>query len=61
MNVMVYVRGSMEDYDNWASFVGDEGWSAASMQGYMRKHQVRSVTNQPETLVLTRATDFRTC
>ncbi|CAG7954004.1 unnamed protein product [Penicillium salamii] len=39
MNVMVYVRGSMEDYDNWASFVGDEGWSAASMQGYMRKHQ----------------------
>ncbi|CAG7922512.1 unnamed protein product [Penicillium olsonii] len=39
MNVMVYVRGSMEDYDNWASFVGDEGWSAESMQRYMRKHQ----------------------
>ncbi|KAK9852252.1 hypothetical protein MYU51_008653 [Penicillium brevicompactum] len=39
MNAMGYVRGSTEDYDNWASLVGDDGWSAESMQRYMRKHQ----------------------
>jgi choline dehydrogenase-like flavoprotein len=46
MNVMVYVRGSLQDYDNWASFVGDDGWSGASMMHYMRKHQVCSMIDQ---------------
>jgi choline dehydrogenase-like flavoprotein len=40
MNIMVYVRGSLQDYDNWATFAGDDGWAATSMQRYMRKHQV---------------------
>jgi choline dehydrogenase-like flavoprotein len=43
MNVMVYVRGSLQDYDDWASLVGDAGWAAASMQRYMRKHQVSGI------------------
>ncbi|CAG8933952.1 unnamed protein product [Penicillium salamii] len=39
INYMMYVRGSLQDYDDWAELVGDEGWSAETMQGYMRKHQ----------------------
>ncbi|KAL4863618.1 hypothetical protein BDV12DRAFT_201934 [Aspergillus spectabilis] len=39
INYMMYVRGSLQDYDNWAELAGDEGWSAKSMQQYMRKHQ----------------------
>lgn len=37
---MIYVRGSVQDYDDWAALTGDEGWSAEHMQQYMRKHQV---------------------
>lgn len=43
MNVMVYVRGSLQDYDNWATLAGDNGWAATSMQRYMRKHQVGNI------------------
>ncbi|KAJ6103829.1 hypothetical protein N7486_004051 [Penicillium sp. IBT 16267x] len=39
INYMMYVRGSLQDYDDWASLVDDEGWSAESMQKYMRIHQ----------------------
>ncbi|KAI2701349.1 CAZyme family AA3 [Penicillium roqueforti] len=39
MNYMIYVRGSTQDYDDWAELVGDDGWSAKHMQQYMRKHQ----------------------
>lgn len=52
MNAMGYVRGSTEDYDNWASLVGDDGWSAESMQRYMRKHQVRHVIYEQDSLSL---------
>lgn len=48
MNVMFYVRGSMQDYDDWASIVGDEGWSGSSMQQYMRRHQVCDTVIQNE-------------
>lgn len=41
INYMMYVRGSLQDYDDWAALAGDEGWSAKVMQQYMRKHQVR--------------------
>jgi len=37
---MMYVRGSSQDYDNWAALAKDEGWSAKVMNEYMRKHQV---------------------
>lgn len=37
---MMYVRGSKQDYDDWAVLAEDEGWSAEIMQRYMRKHQV---------------------
>jgi len=40
INYMMYVRGSLQDYDDWAELAGDEGWSAASMKQYMRKHEV---------------------
>ncbi|KAJ5952979.1 Dehydrogenase citC [Penicillium vulpinum] len=39
MNATCYVRGSLQEYDDWAGLVGDEGWSAEAMQQYMRKHQ----------------------
>ncbi|KAJ5186493.1 hypothetical protein N7449_011257 [Penicillium cf. viridicatum] len=39
INYMMYVRGSTQDYDNWAELVEDDGWSGKHMQGYMRKHQ----------------------
>jgi hypothetical protein len=37
---MMYVRGSLQDYNDWAELAEDEGWSADIMQTYMRKHQV---------------------
>jgi hypothetical protein len=37
---MMYVRGSLQDYNDWAELAEDEGWSAEIMQHYMRKHQV---------------------
>ncbi|CAI7583526.1 unnamed protein product [Penicillium glandicola] len=39
INYMMYVRGSTQDYDDWAELVGDDGWSGKHMQQYMRKHQ----------------------
>ncbi|RDW73582.1 hypothetical protein BP6252_07489 [Coleophoma cylindrospora] len=39
INYMMYVRGSVQDYDNWADMVGDESWNAKNMMQYMRKHQ----------------------
>lgn len=41
INYMMYVRGSEQDYDDWAALAKDDGWSAKVMQPYMRKHQVR--------------------
>lgn len=40
INYMMYVRGSSQDYDDWAALAKDEGWSSKVMNGYMRKHQV---------------------
>ncbi|CAG8885924.1 unnamed protein product [Penicillium egyptiacum] len=39
INYMMYVRGSTQDYDDWAELVEDDGWSGEHMQQYMRKHQ----------------------
>ncbi|KEF59691.1 uncharacterized protein A1O9_04537 [Exophiala aquamarina CBS 119918] len=39
INYMMYVRGSDQDYDDWAELANDKGWSAAEMKQYMRKHQ----------------------
>ena len=36
---MMYVRGSLADYDDWAAITGDESWGSKYMSGYMRKHQ----------------------
>lgn len=41
INYMMYVRGSLQDYDDWAALANDKGWSAEVMKQYMRKHQVR--------------------
>jgi choline dehydrogenase-like flavoprotein len=41
INYMMYVRGSLQDYDDWAALTNDKGWSAEVMKQYMRKHQVR--------------------
>lgn len=39
INYMMYVRGSDADYDDWATLVEDDSWSAKHMKQYMRKHQ----------------------
>ncbi|KAJ5151879.1 Dehydrogenase citC [Penicillium capsulatum] len=39
INFMLYVRGSRQDFNNWAELVDDQGWSADVVQQYMRKHQ----------------------
>lgn len=35
----MYVRGSDQDYDDWAAIVGDPSWGSSAMKQYMRKHQ----------------------
>ncbi|KAJ5367841.1 Dehydrogenase citC, partial [Penicillium brevicompactum] len=45
MNAMMYVRGSSQDYDDWAVLTGDEGWSAKNMQHYMKRHQTLEPTS----------------
>lgn len=40
INYMMYVRGSLQDYDDWAELTGDDGWSAKNLYHYMHKHQV---------------------
>ncbi|KAL4939120.1 hypothetical protein BDV06DRAFT_225304 [Aspergillus oleicola] len=44
-NYMMYVRGSLQDYDDWAVLAGDEGWNAKNMAPYMRKHQTLEEVN----------------
>ncbi|KIY00846.1 uncharacterized protein Z520_03512 [Fonsecaea multimorphosa CBS 102226] len=39
INYMMYVRGSDQDYDDWAELADDPSWSSANMKQYMRKHQ----------------------
>ena len=34
-----YVRGSSQDYDDWAALADDPTWSHTEMMHYMRKHQ----------------------
>ncbi|KAL0946164.1 hypothetical protein HGRIS_012427 [Hohenbuehelia grisea] len=34
-----YTRGSSEDYDRFAAFTGDSGWSWNSLQPYIRKNE----------------------
>jgi choline dehydrogenase-like flavoprotein len=53
INYMMYVRGSLQDYDDWAALAGDDGWSAKSMQQYMRKHQVCHPRNFHKDYLLT--------
>ncbi|KAF2223801.1 hypothetical protein BDZ85DRAFT_273936 [Elsinoe ampelina] len=39
INYMMYVRGSEQDYDDWAELANDKGWGQKVMKQYMRKHQ----------------------
>ncbi|KIW91543.1 uncharacterized protein Z519_07509 [Cladophialophora bantiana CBS 173.52] len=39
INYLMYVRGSDQDYDDWAKLADDPSWSSANMKQYMRKHQ----------------------
>ncbi|KAJ7493660.1 alcohol oxidase [Mycena latifolia] len=39
VNVMVYSRGSKDDYDRWARVSGDAGWSWDNLIPYMRKNE----------------------
>lgn len=36
---MMYVRGSLADYEDWAIIADDESWNAENILKYMRKHQ----------------------
>ncbi|KAJ7314755.1 aryl-alcohol oxidase [Mycena albidolilacea] len=37
VNYMVWTRGSQEEFDRWASFTGDDGWSWDSLLPYFKK------------------------
>lgn len=39
INYMMYVRGSLQDYDDWAELADDQSWDSENMSRYMRKHQ----------------------
>jgi choline dehydrogenase-like flavoprotein len=39
INYMMYVRGSTQDYDDWAILADDPSWGSDIMNQYMRKHQ----------------------
>lgn len=39
INYMMYVRGSLQDYDDWAILADDPEWGSERMLHYMRKHQ----------------------
>nr|OQO25412.1 hypothetical protein B0A51_08481 [Rachicladosporium sp. CCFEE 5018] len=39
INYEMYVRGSTQDFDDWATILDDPAWSGENMQRYMRKHQ----------------------
>ncbi|EXJ91237.1 hypothetical protein A1O1_04347 [Capronia coronata CBS 617.96] len=39
INYMMYVRGSDQDYNDWAELANDPSWSSKRMKEYMRKHQ----------------------
>ncbi|KAF4310717.1 putative aryl-alcohol dehydrogenase protein [Botryosphaeria dothidea] len=45
INYMMYVRGSDQDYDDWATLAGDPSWSAAAMKKYIHKHQTLDDTD----------------
>jgi choline dehydrogenase len=37
INAMIYVRGAVRDFDDWATATGDSGWSSASVLPYFKK------------------------
>ena len=37
INYMMYVRGSLQDYDDWAELAEDESWSSKNMMEYMKQ------------------------
>ncbi|KAF9461095.1 aryl-alcohol oxidase precursor [Collybia nuda] len=39
VNYMVYMRGSAEDFDRYASVTGDSGWNWKNMQQYAKKNE----------------------
>ena len=47
INYLMYVRGSKEDYDGWAS-LGNKGWDFESLVPYFRKHQTLDTPNPPD-------------
>lgn len=47
INYMMYVRGSTQDFDDWAALAKDEGWSSKVMMQYMRKHEVSDLCDIP--------------
>ena len=38
-NIPRYVRGSDQDYNDWAELLDDPSWSSQKLRQYMRKHQ----------------------
>jgi len=39
LDYMIYLRGSPQDYDNWAEVTGDPSWSYNSVMDYFKKHE----------------------
>lgn len=34
---MIWIKGSVDDYNKWAAVTGDEGWSYNALKPYMEK------------------------
>lgn len=47
INFMMYVRGSTQDYDDWAILTNDPSWGSDKMNQYMRKHQTLDPIKEP--------------
>ena len=52
LNLSRYVRGSNQDYDDWAALAEDKGWAHAEMIQYMRKHQTLEPIDESITEVI---------
>jgi choline dehydrogenase-like flavoprotein len=46
INFMMYVRGSEQDYDDWAILADDPSWGSDRMSHYMRKHQTLNLIDE---------------
>lgn len=48
INGMLWNRGNIGDYDDWATLIGDDGWNWESMMPYFKRSETFSADYSPE-------------